>query len=77
MKRLNRKDLCVLLVAMAMTMPVVLVFNGNPETWYINVFAMVYLLWLVRQLQTTKIGRKFTMRLGKIEDKIFGMPHAE
>ena len=72
MKRLNRKDLCVLLVAMAMTMPVVLVFNGNPETWYINVFAMVYLLWLVRKLQSTKIGRKFTMRLGKIEDKIFG-----
>lgn len=70
--KLNRKDLCVLLVAMAMTMPVVLVFNGNPETWYINVFAMVYLLWLVRKLQTTKIGRKFTMRLGKIEDKIFG-----
>ena len=72
MKRLNRKDLCVLLVAMAMTMPVVLVFNENPETWYINVFAMVYLVWLVRKLQTTKIGRKFTMRLGKIEDKIFG-----
>ena len=72
MKRLNRKDLCVLLVAMAMTMPVVLVFNCNPETWYINVFSMVYLLWLVRKLQSTKIGRKFTMRLGKIEDKIFG-----
>lgn len=72
MKRLNRKDFAVLLVAMAMTMPVVLVFNENPETWYINVFAMVYLLWLVRKLQTTKIGRKFTMRLGKIEDKIFG-----
>lgn len=72
MKRLNRKDFAVLLVAMAMTMPVVLVFNGNPETWYINVFAMVYLVWLVRKLQSTKIGRKFTMRLGKIEDKIFG-----
>ena len=71
MKRLNRKDLCVLLVAMAMTMPVVLVFNENPETWYINVCAMAYLLWLVRKLQSTKIGRKFTMRLGKIEDKIF------
>ena len=72
MKRLNRKDFAVLLVAMAMAMPVVLVFNGNPETWYINVFAMVYLLWIVRKLQSTKIGRKFTMRLGKIEDKIFG-----
>ena len=72
MKRLNRKDFAVLVVAMAMTMPVVLVFNGNAETWYINVFAMVYLLWLVRKLQSTKIGRKFTMRLGKIEDKIFG-----
>ena len=55
-----------------MSMPVILVFNGNPETWYINVFAMVYLVWLVRKLQSTKIGRKFTMRLGKIEDKIFG-----
>lgn len=72
MKNLTKKDFAVLLVAMAMTMPVVLVFNGNVETWYINVFAMVYLLWLVRKLQTTKIGRKFTMRLGKIEDKIFG-----
>lgn len=72
MRKLNRKDFAVLLVAMAMTMPVVLVFNGNPETWYINVFAMVYLVWLVRKLQSTKIGRKFTMRLGKIEDKIFG-----
>ncbi len=72
MKRLNRKDFAVLVVAMAMSMPVILVFNGNPETWYINVFAMVYLVWLVRKLQSTKIGRKFTMRLGKIEDKIFG-----
>lgn len=72
MKNLTKKDFAVLLVAMAMTMPVVLVFNGNVETWYINVCAMVYLLWLVRKLQTTKIGRKFTMRLGKIEDKIFG-----
>lgn len=72
MKNLTKKDFAVLLVAMAMTMPVVLVFNGNVETWYINVFAMVYLLWLVRKLQSTKIGRKFTMRLGKIEDKIFG-----
>lgn len=72
MKRLNRKDFAVLLVAMAMTMPVVLVFNGNPETWYINVFAMVYLLWLVRKLQTTKIGRKFCARMERIEDKIFG-----
>lgn len=69
--KLNRKDLCVLLVAMAMTMPALFIFNGNIETWYINVFAMVYLVWIVRKLQSTKIGRKFTMRLGKIEDKIF------
>lgn len=72
MKRLNRKDFAVLLVAMAMTMPVVLVFNSNVETWYINVCAMVYLLWLVRQLQTTKIGRAFCARMERIEDKIFG-----
>ena len=72
MKRLNRKDWAVLVVAMAMTMPVVLVFNCNQETWYINVFAMVYLLWLVRKLQTTKIGRKFCARMERIEDKIFG-----
>ena len=72
MKRLNRKDFAVLLVAMAMTMPVVLVFNGNPETWYLNLLGIAYAAWMVRQLQTTKIGRKFTMRLGKIEDKIFG-----
>lgn len=72
MKRLNRKDLCVLLVAMAMTMPVLLVVNGNPETWYINVFAMVYLVWIVRKLQSTKIGRAFCARMERIEGKIFG-----
>lgn len=72
MKRLNRKDFAVLLVAMAMTMPALLIFNGNVETWYINVFAMVYLLWLVRKLQTTKIGRAFCARMERIEDKIFG-----
>ena len=72
MKRLNRKDLCVLLVAMAMTMPVVLVFNGNPETWYLNLLGIAYAAWMVRQLQTTKIGRAFCTRMERIEDKIFG-----
>lgn len=72
MKRLNRKDFAVLLVAMAMTMPALLIFNGNVETWYLNLLGIAYAAWMVRQLQTTKIGRKFTMRLGKIEDKIFG-----
>lgn len=71
MKRLNRKDWAVLIVAMAMTMPVILVFNGNMDTWYINIFAIAYLLWLVRKLQRTRIGRAFCARLAKIEDKIF------
>lgn len=73
MKRLNRKDFAVLLVAMAMTMPVVLVFNGNPETWYINIFGMVYALWLVRKLSTTKLGKAFCARMERIEEKVFSM----
>ena len=72
MKRLNRKDFAVILVAMAIGMPVVLVFNGNPETWYLNLLGIAYAAWMVRQLQTTKIGRAFCARMERIEDKIFG-----
>lgn len=71
MKRLSKKDWAVLAAAMAMTMPAIAVFNGNPQTWYINVIAIVYCLWVTRKLTNTKIGRAFCMRLAKIENKIF------
>lgn len=71
MKRLNRKDWAVLAAAMAMTMPVLLVFNENMSAWYYNVIGICYALWIVRKLTNTKIGRAFCMRLAKIENKIF------
>ena len=72
MKRLNRKDWAVLAASMAMTMPALLIFNGNVETWYLNLLGIAYAVWMVRQLQTTKIGRAFCTRMERIEDKIFG-----
>ena len=72
MKRLNRKDFAVLLVAMAMTMPTLLVFNENMSAWYYNVIGICYALWIVRKLTNTKIGRAFCARMERIEDKIFG-----
>ena len=73
MKNLTKKDYAVLAIAFAMTMPVVCVFNCNPSTWYINVLGLVYAVLIVRKLQTTAIGRAFTMRLAKIEDKVFSI----
>ena len=73
MKNLNRKDYIVLLVAIAMGMPIVCVFNCNPETWYVNLFGMVYALWLVRKLSTTKLGKAFCARMERIEEKVFSM----
>ncbi len=72
MKRLNRKDLCVLLVAMAMTMPALMVFNENPDTWYMNLVGLAYAAWMAHSLQYTRIGRMFCERMERIEDKIFG-----
>ena len=72
MKRLNRKDWAVLAAAMAMTMPVLLVFNENMSAWYYNVIGICYALWIVRKLTNTKIGRAFCARMERIEDKIFG-----
>ena len=73
MRNLNRKDYIVIAVVIAMAMPALLALNGNPETWYINIIGIVYAVWLVRKLATTKIGQALTMRLAKIEDKVFSM----
>lgn len=72
MRKLNRKDFAVLIVAFAMALPMVLVFNENSETWYLNIMGIAYIAYLVYKLQNTDIGRKFTMRMEKIERKIFG-----
>ena len=71
MRNLNRKDYAVLVMAIAMAMPVVLAFNGNPSTWYINVVGIVYAVWMVRTLIVSRIGRLFFERLLKIEGKLF------
>ena len=73
MRNLNRKDYIVLAVVIAMAMPVLLAFNGNPSTWYINIIGIVYAVWLVRKLSTSKLGHALTMRLERIEDKLFAM----
>lgn len=72
MRKLNRKDFAVLIAAFAMALPMLLAFNGNPETWYLNIMGIAYIAYIVYKLQNTDLGRKFTMRMEKIEQKIFG-----
>lgn len=68
-KRVTKKDLVIILIAIVAFMPCVLVFNES-YTIVPNLIGFAY-IGLLAMACRTNVGRLFFKRLMRIEDKLF------